>query len=97
MPNRDLYNSIEPEKVRAPAAAGTTGTKSGTVIDLAGYDGCTFILSAGAQTTAGITAVPIVKHGTVTGTLTSVADADLIGLEADANLSGTAEIGRAHV
>lgn len=82
MPNRDLYNNIEPEVVRAPAAAGTTGTKTGSVIDLAGYDGCTFIISSGAQTTTGITVTPVVKEGAVTGTLTSVADANLLNTEA---------------
>lgn len=81
---KDLHNVITPVRVRSPAAAGTTGTKAGVVVDLAGYESCEFIIQSGAQTTEGITVTPIVKSGSATGSLSAVADAQLLGTEAEA-------------
>lgn len=63
------------------ATGGATGTITGTVVDTAGYRSNTLILLAGLQSaTASMT--PVVLSGTVTGTLTSCAAAELIGTEA---------------
>ena len=68
--------------VRVGATGGTTGTCLGTVVDTAGYRSNTLVLSAGLQS-AGVTSVtPVILSGTVTGTLTSCAAAELIGTEA---------------
>jgi hypothetical protein len=54
----------------------------GKVVDRKGYDGVEFIISYGTITATSATITPIIKHGDVTGTMTSVADADLLGTEA---------------
>lgn len=82
----DLHNNIRAQKVIAPVAIGANATKTGTVIDRKGYGGVEFIASYGAVTTTGTVVTLVVKEGDVTGTLTSVADADLLGTEALASL-----------
>ena len=67
----------------APVAIGTTGTgQVGKVIDTQGYAGIEFIVNYGAITSTAAVFTVTVKEGDVTGTMTSVADADLIGTEA---------------
>lgn len=89
----DTYSEIKVTKIIAPISPAATGTISGAVIDTANYASNTFIVMAGAQTTTSITVTPIIKSGTATGSLTSAVDADLIGTEAAAALSGTAGAG----
>jgi len=80
---RDMHTNIRAVRSIAPVAAGTTGTGTvGKIIDRQGYDGLEFIIGYGTITATNATITPIVKHGDVTGTLTSVADADLVGTEA---------------
>lgn len=86
----DLYNSIKVTRVISPVSPAATGTISGVAVDTSGYRSHTFIIAAGAQTTTGITAVPVVVEGSATGSLTSVAASDLLGTEAAAAVSGTA-------
>lgn len=85
----DLYNNVKITKVIAPVSPAATGTISGTVVDTSGYRTNLFVISAGAQTTTGITVTPIVKSGTATGSLASAAASELIGTEAAAALDGT--------
>jgi hypothetical protein len=100
---RDSKVNIKAVRAISPYDPSATGTKTGQVLDTAGYDSCTFVIQAGAQTTTGITVTPIIKHGTVTGTMTSVADTHLIGTEAAAaallagatGANGVAKIGYA--
>jgi hypothetical protein len=88
---RDLKNSVKVQRVISPVAVGTTGTgQTGKVIDRAGYEGVTFIVSYGAITATAATFVVTVKEGDATGSLTSVADVDLIGTEAAAGLAAGA-------
>lgn len=77
-------------------AIGTTGTgQVGKVLDRQGYSGVEFIISVGEVTSTVAVYTVTVKEGDVTGTMTSVADADLIGTEllagvaAGARVSGT--------
>lgn len=78
----DLHNNISVQTVIEPVAVGTTGTgKTGGVIDLQGYGGVSFVCSYGAITSTAAVFTVVVKEGDVTGTLTSVADADLLGTE----------------
>lgn len=84
--NKDLHSNIRTKTVIAPVAIGANATKSGLVIDRQGYGGVEFFASYGAVTTTGSVVTLVVKEGDVTGTLTSVADADLIGTEALASL-----------
>lgn len=83
---RDLHNNMRTKTVISPLAIGANATKSGVVIDRQGYGGVEFLASYGAVTTTGTVVTLVVKHGDVTGTLVSVADADLLGTEALASL-----------
>lgn len=83
---KDLHNNVRATRVIAPIAIGANATKSGAVIDRKGYGGVEFIASYGAVTTTGTIVTLVVKEGDVTGTLTSVADADLLGTEVLAGL-----------
>jgi hypothetical protein len=87
---RDLHNNISAVRSIAAVAAGVTGVGVvGKVVDRKGYDGVEFIISYGTITATAATITPIVKHGDVTGTLTSVADADLLGTELAAAITAT--------
>lgn len=82
---RDLHNNIDAIRVISPVAVGTTGTgQTGKVIDRKGYEGVEFIIDYGTITATNATYTVTVKEGDATGSLTSVADADLLGSEADA-------------
>lgn len=94
-----LHENISQKRVIAPIAIGANATKTGKVIDRQGYGGVEFIASYGAVTTTGTIVTLVVKEGDVTGTLTSVADADLVGTEALASLpvqatARTSEVGK---
>ena len=74
-----------------PVAIGTTGTgQVGKVIDTLGYAGIQFVIAYGEVTSSTAVYTVTVKEGDVTGTMTSVADADLIGTEALAGLAAGA-------
>ena len=61
---------------------GTTGTgQTGGVIDTQGYGGVEFICNYGAITATNAVFTVVMQEGAVTGTLTSVADADMLGTE----------------
>lgn len=82
----DLHNNVRAVRVIAPVAIGANATKTGAVIDRKGYGGVEFIASYGAVTTTGTIVTLVVKEGDATGSLTSVADADLLGTELLASL-----------
>lgn len=85
----DLHNNSRTKTVIAPVAIGANATKTGKIIDRQGYGGVEFIAAYGAVTTTGTVVTLVCKEGDVTGTLTSVADADLLGTEALASLLAT--------
>ena len=82
----DLHNNIDPRRVIVPLAIGANATKTGKIIDRQGYGGVEFILAYGAVVTTGTIVTAVAFEGDVTGTMTSVADADLLGTEALASL-----------
>lgn len=85
---RDTHNNIDAVRSIAPVAAGVTGTgQVGKIVDTAGYEGVEFILSYGTITATNATITPVIKHGDVTGTMTSVADSGLLGTEAAAGIA----------
>lgn len=99
MSNNDLHNNCVVKRVIAPIAIGANATKSGKVIDRLGYNGVEFIASYGAVTTTGTIVTLVVKEGDATGSMTSVADADLLGTEVLASLpvqatARTSEVGK---
>ena len=85
--NNDLHNSVKTMTVLAPRALATVaGSKTAKIIDRQGYGGVEFIFSYGA-TSASTAAIPVlIKEGDATGTMTSVADEDLLGTEALAGI-----------
>lgn len=85
----DLHNRTITKTVIAPVAIGANATKIGKIIDRQGYGGVEFLAAYGAVTTTGSVVTLVVKEGDVTGTLTSVADADLLGTEALVSLPAT--------
>lgn len=90
MSNNDLHNNASAKRVVGPVAIGANATVSGKVIDRQGYGGVEFIASYGAIVTTGTVVTLVVKEGDVTGTMTSVADGDLLGTEALASRLGGA-------
>lgn len=86
--NNDLHNSIRAVRHTSPVAIGTTGTgKTGKIIDRQGYGGVEFVVGYGAVTSVTAVFTVTVFEGDVTGTMTSVADNDLLGTEALAGLA----------
>lgn len=86
----DLHSNIDAVVVIPPIAL-TTGTGlAGAIIDRQGYGGVEFIFSYGAMTSTIATITAVLKDGDVTGTLTSVADTNLIGTEALASIPAVA-------
>lgn len=87
MRNNDLHSNIKALRVISPVAAGTTGTgKTGKIVDRAGYNGVEFIIGYGTITATNATLTATVYEGDVTGTMTAVADADLLGTEVLASI-----------
>jgi len=84
--SNDLHNNVKQVLAIIPAAIGANATKTGAIIDRQGYGGVEFLVSYGSVTTTGSIVTLVMKEGDVTGTLTSVADADLLGTEALASL-----------
>ncbi len=85
---KDLYSNVRAVRSISPIAVGTTGTgQTGKVVDRAGYDSVAILFDYGSITATNATFTPVVKHGDVTGTMTSVADSDLIGTEAAAGIA----------
>jgi hypothetical protein len=85
---RDLHNNIKAMRSVAAVAVGTTGTgQTGKVVDRAGYEGVEVLISYGSITATNATFTVTVKEGDATGTMTSVADADLLGSESNAGIA----------
>lgn len=77
---KDLHNVVNTAVAVAPVAVGTTGTgQAGKIIDTQGYGGVEFLIAIGAVTATGATFTPTLKEGDVTGTMTTVAAADILG------------------
>lgn len=85
---KDLANNIKAVRVISPVDPSATGTLTGTVVDRAGFNSVTFCILNAAIAATGFSLTPIVKAGSATGSLSAVPDADLIGTEAGATISG---------
>jgi hypothetical protein len=86
----DLHNNSRAMRVVGPVAIGANATVAGKVIDRKGYGAVEFVVGYGAIVTTGTVATVVVKEGDVTGTMTSVADINLVGTEALASRLGGA-------
>lgn len=91
---RDLHSNIKVLRAIEPKAVGTSGIANGSlspVLDRRGYESAEFVIGHGtAGATSDTTSVVVYECATSGGTFTSVADADLIGTEADAGLPAQA-------
>lgn len=93
MAYRDMHNSVDILAVITPQTVGTTGTgRTGSVIDTRGYDSVEFAIGYGAVTATAAVFTVTILEGDVTGTLTSVADANLLGTEAGAGLAAATRV-----
>ena len=86
MSNNDMHANMKQAQAIIPAAIGPNATKTGQIVDRRGYGGVEIVFSYGSVTTTGTIVTVVVREGDVTGTMTSVADADLLGTEALASL-----------
>lgn len=90
---RDLHRNLRVVRAISPQAVGTSGIANGSlsaVLDRRGFDSVEFIINHGTTASvADTTSVVIYECDTTGGTFTSVADADLLGTEADAGLPAT--------
>lgn len=86
----DLHNNARALRALGPVALTTVAGLAGKVLDRQGYGGVEFIISYGTVTATNATITPVVKEGDATGTMTSVANADLVGTEALAALPAQA-------
>jgi hypothetical protein len=86
--HNDMHSSLKVVRGVSPVAIGTTGTgQVGKIIDRQNFGGLEFIVSYGTVTATNAVFTVTMKEGDVTGTMTSVADADMIGTEALAGLA----------
>lgn len=90
---RSSINELKRVRSISPVAIGTTGTgQTGKIVDrrptvngqVINYRRVVFELDFGTITATGAAYTLVVKEGDVTGTMTSIADADLDGTEAAA-------------
>ena len=86
MASRDLKNDIKIVNALNIASITTNTTTAGVEVDTQGYESVTIEVITGARTDGTVT--PLLQESDVSATYSgSVADEDLIGLEADAALS----------
>lgn len=80
---RDLMNQIHIKRAISPVSVADNTAQTGEVVDLQGYDSCTFVIATGSIADADATfAVEVQECDTSGGTYTAVADANLVGTEA---------------
>lgn len=88
--HNDMHSGITVARGVSPVAIGTTGTgQVGKIIDRNGYGGLEFLVSYGTITATGAVFTVTMKEGDATGSMTSVADTDMLGTEALAGLAAT--------
>ena len=88
----ELHDNIRAVRLISPVAAGTTGTgktSAASLGDRRGYGGVEIIFDYGTITATNATITATVLEGDVTGTMTSVADTNLLGTEALASITAT--------
>lgn len=81
---RDLMNSIHTARAISPVSVADNTAQVSQIIDLQGYDGCTFVILTGSLADADVTFTALVEEGDAANLsdAAAVADADLIGATA---------------
>jgi len=96
---KDLHNHITVLPAITPQAVGTSGIAGGKlsgILDRKGHESAEFIFSYGATATVADKIVPVIYEANATGdSFTSVADADLLGSEAQVTITaaGASKVG----
>jgi hypothetical protein len=91
---KDLHNNIAVKRLISPVAIGTTGTgQTGKVVDTLGFNQVEIIVHYGAVTATNAVFTALIQEGAVTGTMTTVSAANLLGsanlpVQATARTSG---------
>lgn len=89
---KDLMSVINPKRAISPVSVADNTPQVGQVIDRIGYQGLTFIIATGALLDADATFSTLVEESDQSGSgFTAVADADLIGTEAQAGFNFAAD------
>lgn len=86
----DLHNSMRAVTAIKPVALTTVAGVSGKIIDRKGYNGVEMVFSYGEITATDATLTAVLLEGDATGSMTSVADVDLLGTEALAGVAAAA-------
>lgn len=87
----DAHHNIKIKETIPAQTVGTTGTgRTGQVVDRSGYAGVEFLLGFGSVTATNAAFTVTCKEGDVTGAMTSIADSNLIGLEANGTIGQAA-------
>lgn len=86
MAKKDSYSKLKPVVALNPQLIATNTTTVGNVVDTAGFESVTFLPLTGVLTDGDYT-LALTECATTDGTFTAVADADLIGLEANASFT----------
>lgn len=77
---KDLHNNILVKRTISPVAVGTTGTgQVGKIVDVLGFNQVEVIVHYGAVTATNAVFTATVLEGDVTGTMTTVSAANLLG------------------
>ena len=85
---RGFHYNVKMKRSVGPVAVGTTGTgTTGKIVDRKGFKDVEFIFGYGTITATNATITVIAKEGDVTSTMTSIADGDLDGTEANAGIA----------
>lgn len=83
---KDLMNVITPKRVISPVSVADTTAQVGQIIDKQGFESLTYIIATGSLADADATFTVLLEESNasdMTGA-TAVADADLLGTEANA-------------
>ena len=80
---RDLLNQIHIKRAISPVSVADNTAQTSEVVDLQGFDSCTFVIATGSLADADATfTVEVQECDTSGGSYTAVANADLVGTEA---------------
>lgn len=85
---QDLFNNIHPAQCISPVVVTDNTASVGTVTDRQGYDSLTYVIASGTLADADATFTTLVEHcDTSGGSYEAVADAELLGTEANASFA----------
>lgn len=90
---RDLHNNIAPKRVLSPVSVADNTAQVGQIIDRQGFNALEYIILAGSLSDADATFTVLLEEGDAANLsdAVAVADADLLGTEAQASFTFAAD------